>query len=199
MTSTAPPDVDDALPPPPRRSLRRLLLAGGGVLLLALAGAATVITVQRSSDASPTALRRGDGKQAPAFQLPDLRDPQHTIELADFAGRPVVLNFWATWCVPCRREMPAFQALHNQLGEQVAFVGINHQDGRTPALDLLAETGVTYPTAHDPAGDVAQTYGLFAMPTTVFISATGKRLATRTGEIRADELERTIRDLLLAG
>ena len=108
-----------------------------------------------------------------------------------------MLNFWASWCVPCRREMPAFQALHDQLGERVAFVGIDHQDGRTPALALLADTGVTYPTAHDPAGDVAQAYGLYGMPTTVFISPSGERLATRTGEIRADELERTIRQLLL--
>lgn len=187
------PDVHDA-PPPRHRAWRRLLLAAA---LAGLALTATLITIQNSADTSPTALRRGDGKQAPAFQLPDLRNPQHTIELADFSGRLVVLNFWASWCVPCRREMAAFQALHDQLGDQVAFVGIDHQDGRSPALDLLTETGVTYPTAHDPAGDVAQAYGLYGMPTTVFISSTGERLATRTGEIRADELERTIRQLLL--
>ena len=192
MTSPSP-DVDEP-PSPPRRPPRRLLLAVAAVIVVALAVTATVITVQGSSDASPTALRRGAAKQAPTFHL---RDPQHTIDLADYAGRPVVLNFWASWCVPCRREMPAFQALHDQLGERVAFVGIDHQDGRTPALALLADTGVTYPTAHDPAGDVAQAYGLYGMPTTVFISPSGERLATRTGEIRADELERTIRQLLL--
>ncbi|MPY94947.1 MAG: redoxin domain-containing protein [Acidimicrobiia bacterium] len=107
------------------------------------------------------ALRHGDGEPAPTFRLPDLRDPARDIALADFAGRPVVLNFWAAWCGPCRREMPAFERLHHQLGDRVAFVGINHQDGRSDALALLAETGVTYPSAHDPAGEVAQAYGLY--------------------------------------
>lgn len=167
-----------------------------GVVLVVFAVTATVITVEQSSD-SPTALRPGDGELAPAFRLPDLRDPTRTIALADYIGRPVVLNFWASWCLPCQREMPAFQALHAKLGERVAFVGIDHQDGRTPALALLADTGVTYPSAHDPAGDVALAYGVYGMPTTVFISPTGERLATRTGELRPDELERTIRQLLL--
>lgn len=181
----------------PWRTRRPLLVAVAGVILAALAVGATVLTVRGSSDASPTALRPSDGGPAPSFRLPDLRDPAGDIALADFAGRPVVLNFWASWCGPCRREIPAFERLHQQLGDRVAVVGINHQDGRGDALALLDETGVTYPSAHDPAGEVAQAYGLYGMPTTVFISATGERLATRTGEMHADELERTVHDLLL--
>ena len=197
---TAPAHEDIAHVPPQRhRRRRRLLLATAAISLSALAIGATVITVHSSTDASPTALRRGDGKLAPTFRRPDLRNPEHMIDLADFAGRPVVLNFWASWCVPCRRELPAFQTLHNQLGDRVAFVGIDHQDSRSDALALLAETGVDFAIAHDPAGQVARSYGLYGMPTTVFISRHGQRLATRTGEIRPDELERTIRELLLSG
>lgn len=92
--------------------------------------------------------------------------------------------------------MPTFQSVHERLGGRVAFIGINHQDRCEDALDLLAETGVTYPTGYDPAGDVARAYGLFGMPTTVFISADGEILARRTGELDADELERTIEELL---
>ena len=90
-----------------------------------------------------------------------------------------------------------FQSLFEQLGDQVAFIGIDHQDRRAAALDLLTETGVTYPTGYDPVGDIARAYGLFGMPTTVFISADGVILARRTGEMDALELERAINDVLL--
>ena len=96
MTGHAPDDLD-APPSNARRPRRRWLLAATGITLVALAVAATVITVQSTSDASLTSLRRGDGEQALAFRLPDLRDPHRTIDLSDFAGRPVVLNFWESW------------------------------------------------------------------------------------------------------
>ncbi|MBW3548953.1 MAG: TlpA family protein disulfide reductase, partial [Actinobacteria bacterium] len=95
------------------------------------------------------------GRQAPTFAVADLRDPDRTIELADYRGGPVVLNFWASWCVPCRREMPALQATHEELGDAVTFIGINHQDDRDAAMDLLAEVGVTYSSGFDPEGKVA--------------------------------------------
>lgn len=156
-----------------------------------------VVAVQARATLPPTALARTSGERAPSIRLPDLVDAAQTVELSDVAGRPVVLNFWASWCVPCRREMPAFQAVHERLGDQVAFLGVNHQDSRSDALALLAETGVTYPSGHDPQGNVARAYGLFGMPTTVFISPDGDILARRTGEMSADELRRTIDELLL--
>jgi len=127
--------------------------------------------------------------------VPDLRDEKAIIELGDLRGRPVVLNFWASWCVPCRREMPAFQAAHRQLGERVAFVGMNHEDGRRPALAFLDETGADYPSGYDPEGKVAAAYGLRGLPTTVFISGDGRILATRRGEMTRPELDRAIEEL----
>jgi hypothetical protein len=79
----------------------------------------------------------------------------------------------------------------------VAFLGVNHQDGRTPARDLLRQTGVTYPSGSDPDGKVAADYGLRGMPSTVFISSDGLIVASRTGELSRSELDDMIEKLLL--
>jgi len=184
----------DRVPRPRRSRSRRGALVPTIIVALALA---VVAARQVAKEPAPTALRRGNGERAADFELPDLRDPDATVALDDYTGTPIVLNFCASWCVPCRREMPTFQALHERLGDQVAFVGVNHQDSRDAALALLADTGVDYDAGYDPQGTVAADYGLFGMPTTVFIAANGDVVATRTGEIPAAELERTIRDLLL--
>ena len=187
-------DGPDPEPKPSRNGRRVAVRVGAATIAIIVASA---IAVQARDAPAVTSLQRVTGERAPAIQLPDLTQPDQTIELDALAGRPVVLNFWASWCVPCRREMPAFQALYERLGSQVAFLGINHQDSRDDALDLLRETGVQYPNGHDPQGRVAHDYGVFGMPTTVFISADGEILARRTGEIHADELERSIKEVLL--
>jgi thiol:disulfide interchange protein len=92
--------------------------------------------------------------------------------------------------------MPAFEAVHQQVGERVALVGINHQDSRDDALALLAETGASYPSGFDPQGDVARAYRLFGMPTTIFITADGRIAGQHTGELSRADLEEAIRDLM---
>ena len=169
---------------PGRRRLRLVLGGIGAVALIA------VLFVPKSS---------GDGsgeRAAPPFELPSVVDPDRTVSLAQFRGTPVVLNFWASWCVPCRKEMPTFQAVAERLDGKVAFVGVNHQDGRSGARDLLEESGVRYPAAYDPKGSVARSFGLFGMPTTVFITAEGRVVKKRTGELSQSELEDTIREVL---
>jgi cytochrome c biogenesis protein CcmG/thiol:disulfide interchange protein DsbE len=155
---------------------------------------AVVVTVRYRPDA-PSVRRISDERAAPTFAIPDLRDEASTVDLRAFRGRPVVLNFWASWCVPCRNEMPAFEAMRRRIGDRVAFVGVNHQDSRDDALELLGETGVGYPSGFDPQGRVAQAYALYGMPTTVFISADGRILASRTGEMSESQLHLAIRDL----
>lgn len=174
---------------------RRGRLALFGLVLTALVALAAGIGVLTDGPPDAAPLTRGEGRGAPSFSLPDLRRPEAKVDLAAYRGRPVVLNFWASWCVPCRREMPTFQAVSQQLGDRVAFVSVNHQDGRSPALRLLDETGVTYPAGHDPEGKVAAAYGLIGMPTTVFISPTGQVVATRTGEMTRSQLQHAIEDL----
>jgi thiol-disulfide isomerase/thioredoxin len=101
-------------------------------------------------------------------------------------GKPVVLNFWAGLCPPCRAEMPGFQNVYNDLQDQFIMVGLDigpfvglgsHDDGRR----LLEELGVTYPIATTPDGSVLAAYGVRGMPTTVFLTATGEVFKTHVG------------------
>lgn len=170
-------------------------------VVLGLAVVAMVVALVAAGDGawSPgtAELRAGDGGAAPCFVLPDLEDPQATIGLEDRGGRPAVINFWASWCLPCRREMPALQAAHDEFGDRVTFIGVNHQDNRDDALELVADVGVVYPSGMDPDGGTARDYGLFGMPSTVFVARDGTIAGIRTGELTADELDRAIRELLL--
>lgn len=78
----------------------------------------------------------------------------------------------------------------------MVFVGVNHQDSRTDALNLIASTGVTYQSGYDPVGDAARAYGLFGMPTTVFVTADGTIAGRHTGELSEEQLRGAVEDLL---
>jgi len=154
-----------------------------------------VVVALRYRPGDSPVVRSDADRTAPAFAVPDLGDETATVSLEQFRGRPVVLNFWAAWCVPCRKEMPAFEAVHERVGNRVAFLGMNNQDSRGDALRLLRTTKVSYPSGYDPAGRVAKAYSLRGMPTTVFISAQGRILATRTGQVSERQLADSVRDL----
>ena len=133
---------------------------------------------------------------APLFALPSLDDPTQTVRLADYRGQPVVLNFWASWCVPCRREMPRLAAAARRLEGRVAFVGVNYKDSREDALPFVRETGVGYPSAVDRDGSLGGRYGVYGIPTTLFIDPDGRILGRYLGEIDGDTLERLLNQLL---
>src|SRR5207237_2388314 len=142
-----------------------------GTVVLVVAGVLVALVLTPGRGGSGKAA--GIGGQAPAFTLDDLHEGKPPVSLAALRGRPVVLNFWAAWCVPCKDELPAFEAVHSRLGGRVAFVGIDRQDNRGDALDLAARAGLTYPSAFDPNGSLDGPYRLLGTPTTVFISPTG--------------------------
>jgi len=119
-----------------------------------------------------------------------------TVTLADFRGRPVVVNFWASWCPACIAEMPAFETVHQAFGDEVVFVGLAIQDERSAAEDLAAETGVTYLLAEDPPGDFFETYGGIAMPTTVFLTPAGEVAERHSGILTEGSLTDKINELL---
>ncbi len=108
--------------------------------------------------------------------------------LADFAGRPLVINFWASWCPPCVLEMPEFEKVHQALGSDVAFLGVNVQDGPEDALNLATQTGVSYPLAADPQADIQFDFAIISLPATLFISADGQELDRWLGVLDEDEL-----------
>ena len=144
------------------------------------------------------------GAGAPATGESDL--PAQTFELfdgteatfADFAGEPLVINFWASWCPSCVAELPEFQAVHEALGDDVQFLGIANADDRARGLDLIEETGVTYQLADDPKGDLFREFGNIAMPTTIFVSADGRIVDSFAGQLNESALVERVEKLLAA-
>lgn len=156
---------------------RRLVMVG-----LAIAGVAgLVVLVVRPGPASRSGL-------APQISLPDLTDPARTRSLTDLRGRPVLVNLFASWCVPCRRELPALQAA-SAAHPEIQFLGVDHQDSRRAALQLLQETGVTYPAVYDPKGITATAYRARGMPTTILLRPDGTIAAQHTGELDPAAIE----------
>ncbi|MDP8987408.1 MAG: TlpA family protein disulfide reductase [Actinomycetota bacterium] len=115
---------------------------------------------------------------------------------ADYRGRPLVINFFASWCAPCVAEMPDFEAVHQELGEQVAFLGINLRDQVDDATRLVETTGVTYDVGRDPSGDLATALGVVNMPSTLFVSADGQVVDAHPGALTAGDLRARVRKLL---
>lgn len=112
--------------------------------------------------------------------------------LDDFSGRPLVLNFFASWCAPCVAEMPEFQAVFSELDGQVAFLGFNVQDDPSDADALVEQTGVTYTLARDEDASIHQSFRGFVMPTTVFIAADGTVAHRWAGALTGEQLREII-------
>ena len=135
------------------------------------------------------------GRLAPPWSLPELGLPAKTVSLSQFRGRPVVVNFWASWCPPCRKEMPTLAATAGRLAGKVDFVGVDTNDNRSAALAFAAKTGVTYPLAFDPHGSVASTYGVYGLPTTIFVSPRGRLLARQVGALTEGRLDQLLAEM----
>ncbi|HUR49756.1 MAG TPA: TlpA disulfide reductase family protein [Acidimicrobiales bacterium] len=167
----------EAASPPKRGPIR--LLALGALLLVA----AVVAVVLGTRDSSAPA-----GRAAAAFSLPSVRGGE-TISLASRDGRPAVVNFFASWCAPCKRELPHFASASRRLDGEVAFIGIAHQDDAELAAAMLREFEIDYPAGNDPEGEVARKYLLRGMPSTAFVAADGSLVGVAAGELDAEELD----------
>ena len=150
------------------------------VVALALAG----IWAGAAGLLSP-ALQVGD--RAPDFSLADLDG--EPIRLADFAGRPVIVNFWASWCVPCVEEFPILaQAIEEHADIGLAVIGIVYRDRSEAARAFADELHATWPLAMDPDERVARAYGVFGPPESWLIGPDGTVVSRHIGPFTADEL-----------
>ena len=135
-----------------------------------------------------------EDKSAPDFKVVDADNEE--ITLSSFAGKPVVLNFWASWCPPCKSEMPDFQKAYEQYGTDIAFVMLNLTDGvretKEKAQSYIAKQGFTFPTYYDVEQIAANTYFITSIPTTYFIDENGDVIASAKGMLDAETLEKGI-------
>ena len=132
--------------------------------------------------------------KAPDFTVYDADGNE--VHLTDFVGKPIVLNFWASWCGPCKMEMPDFNEKYLELGEEVQFLMINMTDGSRETVEIasefIKESGYSFPVFYDTKMDAANTYGAYSLPMTFFIDAEGYSVARATGAIDAETLMRGI-------
>ena len=170
-----------------------LLLGGAYLLYTRLEGSVNTYQLSAQETRAPdgTAASETPGPvPAPDFTVYD--EAGNEVHLSDYLGKPVVVNFWASWCGPCRMEMPEFQEKHLELGGEVQFLIINMTGGRETvetARDFIAGQGYTFPVLYDTEGDAAVTYGAYALPTTYFIDAEGYAIAQARGAINSETLQ----------
>ena len=135
-----------------------------------LTGQPTVVTNTGVLDPA----RPAEGKKAPDFALVDARDPSKILKLSDFEGKPVVLNFYASWCIPCQEEIPEFRDAQAALASQVQFVGVDYLESSDKALGILDKFKAAYPAMLDSNGLIADHYRVSdGLPQTFFIDKDG--------------------------
>jgi cytochrome c biogenesis protein CcmG/thiol:disulfide interchange protein DsbE len=175
--------------------VRLVAQAAAVAVVLALFGLLAWKVTQGESEVTAE-LARGGSPQAPAFTLERL-DGEGELSLESLRGRPVVLNFWASWCGPCKDEAPLLEEASKRWAGKVAFVGIDVKDFRGDARAFLDRYGVTYPNVYDGKGSTIGRYGVTGYPETYFVDADGRVRYRIAGPVEdAQEVDDGIRRAL---
>jgi thiol-disulfide isomerase/thioredoxin len=197
-TTSLPPD-DRPPVTGPRRANRGLLWASAlAVVVLAIAtivaftaGDGSDDTERLDKDATQPVDGDLTGTDVTGRALPEVA--YETFDGAEVAlatgGKPLLVNFWASTCIPCVTEMPDLEAAYQAHGDDVGFLGLQVAEKADDGLDMIATTGITYPVGRDPRGDVIQALGGRALPRTVLVRADGTIAYAHTGILDADEIQ----------
>jgi thiol-disulfide isomerase/thioredoxin len=175
-------------------STRQRLIASA-VVAAVLAGAVGlgVAVVGTSSDEPrPTqGEAAAEGERVPDLEFARFRTEQ-TETIHDHLGQPLIINFFASWCQPCRAEMPEFEKAHQAYGDEVAFLGLNLQDNPDSARQVIDTTCITDPVGTDSNGQLFQALGGTGMPTTLFVAADGTITEHFTGQLTAAGIQKRL-------
>ena len=155
-----------------------------------------------SSEASSPASSSAEGSTPEKIPAPDFTvlDPEgKSVSLSNFLGKPIVINFWATWCGPCKSELPAFQKIYESYGEDITFLMVNMTDGRDTeevVKEFMADNSYTFPVYFDTKQDAATAYGAYSIPATVFIDTEGMVVDAYLGALSEKTLTACMEKLL---
>lgn len=123
----------------------------------------------------------------------------NSYKLSEFEGKPVVLNFWASWCGPCKSEMPEFEQAYQSYGDKIHFLMVNLTDGYQESVEsakeFIEKSGYTFPVYYDTEYDAAKTYSVYAIPATYFIDEDGYIITRGSGALSAEKLQEGINQI----
>lgn len=202
QSSPEPPRLQDLEHPYARLGIRMAIF--GLVLLVVVLAVQELRSRGTSGESGITvanyrAVAQVDDRPAPDFRMPALSG-SGDIALRDFRGRVVVLNFWASWCGPCRREAAGLQSTWEAYRDGgVRFLGVNYRDDQAAARAYEREFGITYPSVYDPGGVLAFHYQLAGLPTTFIIDGAGRIVYRFVGYTDAAILRDALEDVLERG
>jgi cytochrome c biogenesis protein CcmG/thiol:disulfide interchange protein DsbE len=180
--------------------LKRLLTPGGIAALVGVAALFALLAygVLQGDDQTGIDEALADGRRAetPSLELPLLDRPGRA-SLDDFEGKVVVLNFWASWCAPCRDEAPLLQRWHERIAPQGGTVlGVDALDAADDARDFVRRFGITYPNIRDVSGERLKPFGIAAYPETFVLDRRGRIAALVRGPVTEEFLAREVPPLL---
>jgi thiol:disulfide interchange protein len=160
-----------------------------------LLACALLVTLAACGGDGQTAEPSGSLLPQSATELPTMDPSTFAALVAQQRGTPVLVNFWGSWCPPCKEETPDLVAAHRRWGDTVRFIGVDLSDNRDGATSFIDEFGVRYPSVFDPSNAIAVSYGLFSPPATLFFDANGTLVETVPGQISAQDLEANIESI----